>query len=47
MRFAQKLLEKKTRKLKEFYQYSNYNCRIGKYESCELANMDLNTLLFI
>ena len=47
MRIAQKLLEDKTRTLKEFYQYSNYNCRTEKYDSYELAKMDLNTLLFI
>ena len=47
MSITQKLLEDKTRKLKEFYQFSNYNCRIGKCNSCKLAKMDLNTILFI
>ena len=47
MCIAQTLLEDKTRKLKNFYQYSNYNCCIGKYDSCEIAKMELNIVLFI
>ena len=47
MCIAKTLVEDKTRKLKEFYQYSNYNCCIGKYDSCEIAKMELNIVLFI
>ena len=33
--------------MKDLYQYSHYNCLIGKQYSCDLAKMDPNTKLFI
>ena len=34
-------------KLKDLYQYSNYNCRIGKQGSRDLAKIDPSAQLFI
>ena len=44
---AQKLPADKITKVKEFHQYLNYIHRCGKYELCDIANMDQTPLPFI
>ena len=44
---AQKLPTDKVTKLNQFHQYLNYIRRVGKYQLCDLANMDQTPLPFI
>ena len=44
---AQKLTTDKVTKLNQFHQYLNYIRRVGKYQLCDLANMDQTPLPFI
>ena len=44
---AQKLLADNIMRLKEFHQYLNHVCRVGKYDLRHLANMDQAPMPFI